>query len=375
MGEAIISRSSASTSDSSTSGQLINEIIMSSMNWVAPKAKDQKFRVILFGGGEAGSVYGTGGNGGFMNCGDFTISEGSSIPISIGLGGTPCKGYLESDVDNRSHTKSGRLSKFGSYLTANGGSINGGGSGGGGGSSLSGRTYNGGNAHQFGGGGGGYRSCGGNGGKWGGGGGSGLGDYRSNGGEYGGKGGNGGTDWATIGKEINRYSDIIPLGLHILGQSSLSKENSGGGGGGYGSRGGGGWCWADGVGGGGGGYGPNADGGNSFKYCGSYRGGGGGGGGFFAKGGEGGQNGGGGGGGCGLFGLNGKGGNGYINISTCVDKSGSYNNVNMYIKAEDGGIAAGGGGGFDYEFSNTNCNYLAIPGNGGDGVCIIQYYL
>ena len=146
MGEAIISRSSASTNDSSISGQLINEIIMSNMNWVAPKAKDQKFRVILFGGGEAGSSNGCGGNGGFMNWGDFTISEGNSVPISIGLGGTPC--YNE-DTDNRYYSRNGGSSSFGGYMSANGGGPNGGGSGYGGGKTKSGRGIKGGAGSYF----------------------------------------------------------------------------------------------------------------------------------------------------------------------------------------------------------------------------------
>ena len=41
-----------------SSSILKNEIILGNINWIVPTAKNQKFRVILFGGGEGGSNWG-----------------------------------------------------------------------------------------------------------------------------------------------------------------------------------------------------------------------------------------------------------------------------------------------------------------------------
>lgn len=372
MGEAIISRSSANKNlNNDSGGKLINEIILSNMNWKVPVAKDQKFRVILFGGGEAGGWYvgnngsgGSGGNGGCMNFGDIILQAGSIIPITIGEGGTPIKNGNKS-----SPCRYGEKSSFGTYYVANGGSNLGGGSGGGGG----GWRIDGGNAFQFGGGGGGNVSYGGNGGIWGGGGASS--NYPGNGGTYGGVGGS----WSnncTAGSELNRDSrNLILLEYDEYG-SSGSYSNDGGGG--FGSCGGKSNFsrYGCGSGGGGGGYGPSARGGNGLSY--EYEDGcGGGGGGFFAPGGNGGYNGGGGGGGCGAFGLNGKGGDGmgwYISRVSISSTSSAYPDI--YIKAGDGGIAAGGGGAIECNTNNISTSEIqAMPGNGGNGVCIIQYYI
>ena len=344
-------------SDSSSKHRLVTEIYWYNKSWKVPKAKDQKFSVRLFGGGGGGygaeslsHVYSGGGGGGFMNNGELTLAEGSTIFITVGSGGNPGGDQLATN---------GGTTSFGTYLAANGGrsgimtsSLTGGiyyegGSGGSGGGGS--ECIDGGTGYQFGGGGS-QGLAGGNGGKWGGAGGSinrkqkcAIGGclYYSN--EEikkdsdgnvirSGLAGNGANDTLKAEDGTNTINnDDVPNGSHVKfyydlnlqGAGSAGKgDNYGGGGGGYGGNGGN-------YSGGGGGYGGN--GGNTS----------GGGGGYGADGGD--FNGGGGG-----YGPGGKGGNGGLKSS-----------------GQTGGIAAGGGGGYGRSVSG---------GAGGNGIVIIQYY-
>ena len=184
MSEAIISRRGGS--GSSGKGELRTEIITTNLNWIVPQSIKGNLIVRLFGGGGPGNMSdgsyrvqsSLGGGGGWMNNKELNIAKGTSIPISIGVGGRG--------------RKAGGTTSFGTYLSANGGGAattdrgGDGGSGGGGG----------GIGYQFGGGGGTiwYTAInGGDGGMWGGGGGGG-GDttntgHGGNGGQYGGGGG------------------------------------------------------------------------------------------------------------------------------------------------------------------------------------------
>ena len=88
MGDALIVGRGGGGSASSKY-EVKKEIYEADKLWVVPKAKDQKFSVRIFGGGGAGGgMYGaSGGGGGFMNNGDLTLSQGSTVQITIGLGG------------------------------------------------------------------------------------------------------------------------------------------------------------------------------------------------------------------------------------------------------------------------------------------------
>ena len=393
MSEAIISRRGYGPGGAP---QMKTETIVSNTNYIVPKHKGNLV-VRIFGaggGGRSNDRYGytQGAGGGWMNNGEFDIAENTSIQITIGVGGV-----------GGGRINTGGSTAFGTYLSANGGSSSGGSGGG------STRDTSAGDGYQFGGGGssarddamggdggvwgggGGSNSCyemsaivndptapgnGGNGGTYGGGGGGGCADvtwlWRSyqggNGGTYGGGGGigdvsyshskgsgyqgpgvggtyggNGGnpTISAQDGTNTSTWTNVAQINGVLLrghgkaggttyaggggfgGNGGAGHSNGGGGGGGYGGNGGsyggggggygsnGGW-----YAGGGGGYGPGADGGWNA----------GGGGGYFSRGGN----------NCGGGGGYGPGGDG----------------------GYSGGIAAGGGRGAD----------------GGQGICIIQYY-
>ena len=387
MSEAIISRRGRTTN--SSSNKILASIIFVENNvWTVPKAVDQQFDVMIFGGGGGASSNsdGSGGGGGYMNNDTLQLSQGSLVTITLGAGG----------VSNSSNTTGGTTS-FGTYLSANGGTVLNGGSGGGGGRTVStggiqfGRVA--GSGTQFGGGG-----PGGNGGIYGGGGGGvqlqytqwysiweyirawTAGDllYQRNtteysnvnggiGGTYGGNGsrsntGENGTN--TIGLLNGQYEGP---GLGGKGANYISGSNkayAGGGGGGYGGCGGGPGgaaysnseynihgnvnaqyrnVWINHVWygyvippGGGGGYGANGGNGAS-RSCSWYYGMG------FAGGGGG--------------GYTGKGGDAY-GMDDCVwgGGGGGY------------GKGAGGDGPAGYAGGGSG-NY-----NGGNGVCIVQYY-
>ena len=361
MGDALIVGRGGSSSGSSGK-TLVTKIIQATQSWKVPKAKDQKFYVRIFGGGGGGSAMAAGGGGGYMNNAELTLETGTSIPITIGLGGKA--GTLD---DNPT---SGGTTSFGTYLSANGAyctlqGIGLGGSGGGGGaievrfSGFSNKTYNGGTGYQFGGGGSFSSSTrkiyGGNGGQWGGGGGA---AYDAYGGclysdsgtltGYSGLAGNTnkagtntiGNDQVPNGSEDRPYYE---LNLQGNGNSGTTQSCTGGGGG-YGGNGGsngggGGGYGADGgdCGGGGGGYGGN--GGDGYRYSK-----------FYINMGGGTQE-------CYL--SIGGGGGGYGPSGT----GGSYT-----TGFKGGGIAAGGLGGLI--MNNINIT----PGDGGNGICIIQYY-
>ena len=379
---------------------LKTDIIESTENWVVPKAKDQKFMVRIFGGGSAGQGYydyaknnkitngnsylmqtQLGGCGGMMNNSELILEEGTTIPITIGPGG-----------NNGQSSDVGGVTSFGTYLSANGGLstyvyvsaqdsknegvsssgyyiIAGGSSGGG--SYFAGPTsryaYNAPARHaiQFGGGG-----CGGNGGTYGGGGSaaaafnivnpkqsseldiygggiiqggksydylnsgkqiSGVFYYNRNGYGYGGNG----LLYMNNNRDDTNIKSNATNGTKTNNGSGIHVTNNGGGGG-YGG------CGGYNIGGGGGGY--DSNGGNGYynyitrdqsvstiSRITIYGGGGGG----YGKGGYGGdatENGPGGGGGYGPGGAGGS----------------------------DGSYGAGGGG---------------FGTNGGNGICIIQYYV
>lgn len=350
MSEAIITRRSRMDSGP---GTLITNTITSNTTWTVPNHKGD-ISVRIFGGGGGGDHF-MGGGGGWMNNADLTIANGEAVRITIGRGGL-------------ANTSAGGTSSFGSYLSANGGTLNSyinrnwyagsGGSGGGG-------EY-GGIGYQFGGGGGIYG--GGNGGIWGGGGG--CGGYEGNagnGGTYGGggggynKGGRGGTyggNGASGSNSAGYVKTKAENGTNTIGNNSVPNNCQGpgttpgtnwSGGGGFGGRGGGsvygggggggyggngGWgvrTMANTEGGGGGGYGHGADGGNLL----------GGGGGYFARGGSG----------------------SYTQSSARGGGGGSYGRGG---NVGESGQFGGGGGGQDPDSDTV--------GSGGDGICIIQYY-
>ena len=405
MGDALIVGRGGSSGGSSGK-TLVTKIIQATQSWAVPKAKDQKFYVRIFGGGGGGGMasaptsasdfaaYAGGGGGGFMNNAELTLEAGTSIPITIGVGG-------KITLANGGTGGTGGTTSFGTYLAANGGyggghtgggSINTGGDGGSGGGG-SGSTYGyGGTGYQFG---GGSQA---NGGKWGG---AGGGDnkvskkdsmhycyggclYYDNGvmqkdsdgnpilsGLAGNAGENGvstiGNNQIPNGTEDRPYYELnlqgggltskygvndsyIGVGYYITGAGGGYGGNAGntclGGGGGYGANGGDGepespkdYKCDEGAGGGGGGYGGDGGDGCNIKVgnvC--YLSGGGGG-----------------------YGPSGVGGS-------------------QSLGYPDGGIAAGGAGGsfnFYKKNSTTNINLYnnyCPAGKGGNGICIIQYY-
>ena len=320
------------------------DIIMSSKNWTAPKAKDQLFKVFVVGGG-GGSIANTsgayncpGGGSGYIEISELKIPEDTVVSVVCGAGG--------------GEDQNGGATSFGAYLIASGGKcasgLNGGDGEAGGGGVYGG---NGGNGRTYGGGGGGPAGeandnppgKGGNGGTYGGGGGAGTAKSTrvgtpGTGGLYGGNGGG----LLSDGDAGTPFSGPILNMLTFLGRSfEMFGE--------------GGKCtvsYARTGGGGGGGYGGNG-GSPSNPVSDSYASGGGGGGGYGGNGGNGGggsgYDGGGGGGGYGGNGGNGPGGGGGGFFSNGADGA-RYN--------------GGGGGGFLID---------AARGTGANGGVLIMY--
>lgn len=330
MGEALLIKA-GSSGDSSRRTGLITEIFTSNTLWRVPEGiRNNQVSVRIFGGGGGGFKTGTasssasmGGGGGYMNNGIINLYENDNIiQITIGRGGI--------------FNSAGGITSFGTYIYASGGGTGSGGSGGGSSKSITACT-----GYQFGGGGSPNVAAlgGGNGGKWGGGGGgynakiSLGGCLYENGYSFGGETGYSGLAGNGGNKNINTENGTNTIGLGIdfegAGLARTHGNKYTGGGGGYGGNGGNGSSLA----GGGGGYGGN--GGDASGY----------------------SSGGGG-------GYGGRGGNGY--------------NYDM----------PGGGGGYGKygqgaEFDSTN-NRFVIAGiaaggsgqiSGGDGICIIQYYI
>ena len=121
MSEAIISRR-GSGGGSSGGGTLRTEVIAFTTNWVVPNHIGDISEKI-FGGGASGGYStggaggGRGGCGGWMNNSNLNLSNGSTIPVTIGLGGNQHYIIYNGSV-------SGGTTSFGSYLSANGGSWN-----------------------------------------------------------------------------------------------------------------------------------------------------------------------------------------------------------------------------------------------------------
>ena len=365
MGEAILtSRSGGIAANNGSSAELKTVIIKETDSFIVPKARNQQFSVRIFGGGGGGSGCGYtrelfGGGGGWMNNAILTINQGDIVQVTIGKGGNGRYvpfGTNKSVYNIINNGGNGGTTSFGTYLSALGGTGGGGsygcgGAGGAGGGGIGIRSVDyttmqsgGGTGYQFGGGGGNHN--GGNGGKWGGGGGSGSAriSYIPRGGclyensqnikEITGYSGLAGNGYANLG--VNNYNPTN--GTNTIGNSDVPESMQGpglagsvqynnvlvSGGGGYGG------CGGDHYG-GGGGYGANG---------GNYGGGGGG------YGGKGGDYGGGG-------GSYGSGGDGP-----------SEDGITGRIPTGDGMFGGGGGG-------HNNNGYA---GNGGDGICIIQYY-
>ena len=246
MAEAIISRRGY---EPGGKPELRTETITSNVTWTVPSSIRGNVSVRLFGGGGGGgNVYaGGGGGGGWMNNGEFKVSPGQKIPITIGAGGNV--------------GVAGGTTSFGSYLSANGGGAGSsiGGSGGAGGGATD--TQKGGDGYQFGGGGGyqrqggfsGGTSGGGNGGIWGGGGGVSLshggitfysnGNFEpssvsikrggGNGGTYGGGGsspvyyGTGGTYGGNGGNYVHlNFSGLSSIGVNSENGTNTSTNSS-----------------------------------------------------------------------------------------------------------------------------------------------------
>lgn len=165
MSEAIISRRGKSGGSSNL--ELRTDIITDNQEWTVPLKIKGNVSVRIFGGGGGGNEDDISGGGGWMNNGEFKLNGGDVINIVIGKGGIASTG---------ANGRTGGTTTFGTYLSANGASSSGGSGGGGGGI-----------GYQFGGGGG-YRD-GGRGGTWGGGGGNYSPGNGGNGGIYGGGGG------------------------------------------------------------------------------------------------------------------------------------------------------------------------------------------
>lgn len=327
-------------------------VFTKSTTWTIPDGVTSVF-VRIFGGGS------NRGGGGNMNTGTFTVTPGSTVPITIG---------------NASNTIAGNPSSFGSYITASGGDGGNGGSGAGGGIYSVGIGY-------YGGGGGAGDSyagggVGGNGGIYGGGGGgSGANAYDYTewtqggiGGTYGGNGGNGGRGCNSDAGKNNLVAQngcAGAYGTNTLGNNTVPKDLQGTGSPGVGGLRSGRYSnnyywYSGGGGGGGGGFGGN--GGNGGPGQSDGRGGaGGGGGGFGSNGGNGSEVGssnytfGGGGGGYGGDGSDGI----YENSSVRIGGAGG----GYFATGASMGFAAGGG------WNNIVDAY--VPG--GPGICIVEY--
>lgn len=319
--------------------------------------------VRIFGGGGGGYAFtGGGGGGGHMAYGEFAVTPGQKIPVTIGLGG----------YNSTNTSGAGGVSSFGTLLSASGGAAGSSSAGGDGGSGGGGRT--GGNATYGGGGGSSGSNAGGNGGTYGGGGGGGGGVNKrgtitnagsgGSGGTYGGAGGTGSTNGS--GSSGRSGTNTIGLDLEFTGYGTAGSGGYGGVVSGYTD------IYTGGGGGGGGGYGGNGGSGSSgYGQYGSgfYGGSGGGGGGYGGNGGSGcsaayGGVGGGGGG----YGSNGGNSVGINDSSGCGGGGGGYGKSgNGGTNGGTGGIAAGGSS--SRQTSGTSSGGIA----GGNGICIITY--
>ena len=412
MSEVMISR--RGSGDSIKYNGYITEYITESRNWIMPNyIKNNQIKVTAFGGGGAGgySVYYSSGCSGYLNNDTFTIIPNQVIPITV-----------KSTLYQREST--GDTVSFGTYLSANGGSLLIGGSGGNNYSSNATQFgAGGGSAGVYGGGrGGNDNSSGGNGGLYGGGGGGGNSYYKNssrsgyyvvggNGGTYGGGGGGGSIDWyggnrptdehiaggiagtyggnggnGSIHRDLNVYITDAEDGINTFTWTNIAKDDITGeyfrgwgmkgyadntsfysgaaGGGGYGGNGGNGSN--DGCGGGGGGYGSN--GGHANKYYG-----GGGGGGYGGDGGIGGGSYAGGGGGYGKASIGGVGsGGGYYCPGGGINHTGGGGGIGIW----DGNmlVASFGSGGIIWNYSNLS-NQGDTTKRSEPGIVILQYYL
>lgn len=333
---------SAAFASAATIGNLVVQKITSSCTWIAPKARDQLFKVFAVGGGGGGgygssTYYGGGGGGGYVVIEEVAIAEGAEVSVVCGAGGT-------AGTSSKAATDGG-ATIFGDYISAAGGrhgkgktenSSNGGngGSGGGGGSNGG----SGGNGGTYGGGGGGGSSSGngGNGGTYGGGGGAGSSSNgvfgtAGNGGTYGGNGATSGNNAGDSSAYLNatNYVDLL-----LSAQFITSAQGAGGGGTSS-------WLYG---GGGGAGYGGNGGDGMNSQY------GGGGGGGYGGNGGDGDSGGGGGG--------------GYYGDGGSADVCGGGGG-GLFCNGGDGASSCGGGGGGIS---------TATGSNGAGGGCYIVYY-
>lgn len=382
MAEAIICRRGLyNSTPSEKPGNLITQTIVTNQLWTVPNHVGN-ISVRLFGGGGGGWIYSvrqqyiesvySGGGGGYMNNGELQLANNIQVQINIGKGGN--YGWIIHDgisgSQNSKAASAGGTTTFGGYLSANGGSqgnfYHGGDGGSGGAFQFQGDSNNryhstcwGGNGYQFGGGSVFSEECdchGGDGGIWGGGGSAAVRNGNAtggNGGIYGGGGGasldpfsnsrdklkygqgglyggNGGVDYyrSTWGSNVFAENGTNTIGNSEVDnncQGSGRRSNIGGGGFGGcgGDRGGGGGYGGNGYR-GGGGYGKGAD---SVDLDDSIWGGGG-----------------------GYFSCGGMGGGSYGN-------GGSYSNNPGY---------GGGGSGQMYQENER--------GNGGSGICIIQYF-
>ena len=121
MSEAIISRRGYNSAGKPT---LVTETIISNTTWKVPNHYGN-ISVMIFGGGGGGcgidqlsstgqqyTYAGSGGGGGWMNNGEFSIQNKTSVSITIGKGG---------QGNNGGSASAGGTSSFGTYLSANGG--------------------------------------------------------------------------------------------------------------------------------------------------------------------------------------------------------------------------------------------------------------
>ena len=124
------------------------EVIVRNQDWRAPKAVNQEFEVLVWGGGGAGAcasfdnpISGGGGGSGYMNFGTFKIPEDESVQIEIGEGGSGIDSTNALPFKNAFVGASGGMTRFGNYIFASGGQGGNGNMGGEGG-------YRGGNAGE-----------------------------------------------------------------------------------------------------------------------------------------------------------------------------------------------------------------------------------